>query len=155
MKMLIASDHAGLEMKDELKSCLVELGFEVEDLGTDSSDSVDYPDYGVALAEKVSVGEAENGVLVCGSGVGMSIVANKFPNVRAALVSSTETARLSKEHNNANVLVIGGRMVSAGLAKEMVKAWIEAEFEGGRHQRRLDKIREIELKIAKAGHVEG
>ncbi len=152
-KMLIASDHAGVEMKDELKSCLIELGFDVEDLGTCTNDSVDYPDYGIALAERVSTGEAESGLLVCGSGIGMSIVANKFPNVRAALVNDTLSARLCKQHNNANILVIGGRMVGAGLAREMVKAWIEAEFEGGRHQRRLDKIHEVELKVAKIEQV--
>ncbi len=150
-KMLIASDHAGRETKDELKGVLSGLGFEVEDLGPSTDDSVDYPDFGIALAERVSTGEVESGVLVCGSGVGMSIVANKFPNVRAALVSSAETARLSKEHNNANVLVIGGRMVTVALASEMVKAWIEADFEGGRHQRRLDKITAIEARFTKAG----
>ncbi|MBE9528368.1 MAG: ribose 5-phosphate isomerase B [Proteobacteria bacterium] len=147
--MLIASDHAGRAMKDELKAVIVGLGFEVEDLGTSTDDSVDYPDFGIALAEKVSAGETETGVLVCGSGVGMSIVANKFPNVRAALVSTTETAKLSKEHNNANVLVIGGRMVGVTLASEMVKAWVEATFEGGRHQRRLDKITEVEARFSK------
>ncbi len=149
-KMLIASDHAGREMKDELKAVLAGLGLEVEDLGTSTDDSVDYPDFGIALSERVSTGEVERGVLVCGSGVGMSIVANKFPNVRAALVSTAEIARLSKEHNNANILVIGGRMVTAALASEMVTAWIEAEFEGGRHQRRLDKITAVEARFTKA-----
>jgi RpiB/LacA/LacB family sugar-phosphate isomerase len=148
-KMLIASDHAGRTMKDELKAVIAGLGFEVEDLGTDTDDSVDYPDFGIALAEKISAGEVETGVLVCGSGVGMSIVANKFPKVRAALVSDAVSARLSKEHNNANVLVIGGRMVEVALASEMVTAWMEATFEGGRHQRRLDKITEVEARFSK------
>lgn len=150
-KMLIASDHAGRAMKDELKAVIAKLGYEVEDLGTDTDDSVDYPDFGIALAEKISTGEVETGVLVCGSGVGMSIVANKFPKVRAALVSDTQSATLSKKHNNANVLVIGGRIVEVALATDMLTAWAEAEFEGGRHQRRLDKITELEARFSKAG----
>lgn len=148
-KMLIASDHAGRAMKDELKSVIAGLGYEVEDLGASTDDSVDYPDFGSALAEKISTGEVETGVLVCGSGVGMSIVANKFPNVRAALVSDTQSATLSKKHNNANVLVIGGRIVEVALATEMLTAWVKATFEGGRHQRRLDKIAEIEARFSK------
>ncbi len=143
-RIAIASDHAGRGLKDELKSYLSELGFEVEDMGTDSDDSVDYPDYGIPLAERVSRGEIPAGILICGTGVGMSILANKFDNVRAALVGDLTTARMAKEHNNANILVIGARVTEASLAKEMVKAWHEAVFEGGRHERRLDKIAEIE-----------
>jgi RpiB/LacA/LacB family sugar-phosphate isomerase len=143
-KIAIASDHAGRELKDDLKVYLAELGLEVEDMGVDKDESVDYPDYGIPLAERVSHGEIPAGILVCGTGVGMSILANKFDNVRAALVRDLVTARMAKEHNNANILVIGGRITDPALAKEMVKVWHEASFEGGRHQRRLDKIAEIE-----------
>ena len=139
-KIVIASDHAGRELKDDLKTYLVELGFEVQDFGTDSDASVDYPDYARKVAEAVTAGSVARGVLVCGSGIGMSIMANRFRGVRAALVSDLYTARLCKEHNNANVLVMGGRVVGKGLAREMLKAWIEAKFAGGRHQGRLDKI---------------
>lgn len=143
-KIAIASDHGGIELKEDIKTFLKERGFDVIDMGTNGSESVDYPDYGVPLAEKVSKGELEKGILICGTGIGMSIVANKFPNVRAALVSDVYSARMAKEHNYANILVIGGRVAGKGLAREMVKTWLEAKFEGGRHQKRLDKIKEIE-----------
>jgi ribose 5-phosphate isomerase B len=143
-KIAIASDHAGRELKEEIKSFLKEKDIEFVDLGTNDSSSVDYPDFGIAVAKKVSLGEIEQGILVCGTGIGMSIVANKFANVRAALVNDLYTVRMAKEHNDANVLVIGGRVVGKGLAREIVSAWLNAEFEGGRHQRRLDKIGEIE-----------
>ena len=145
-KIAIASDHAGRELKDDLRDFLAASGVEVVDMGVDNDDSVDYPDYGSPVAERVSNGEIERGILVCGTGVGMSILANKFRGVRAALVSDVLTARMSKEHNNANILVIGGRIVGKGLAREMVKAWMDARFEGGRHQKRLDKITAIESK---------
>lgn len=145
-KIAIASDHAGREMKEDLKEYLSSLGVEVVDMGVNDDKSVDYPDYGIPLADKVSRGEVPKGVLVCGTGIGMSILANKFKNVRAALVSDVYTARMSKEHNDANILVIGGRIVGKGLAREMIKTWIEATFEGGRHQKRLDKITELERK---------
>ena len=143
-RIAIASDHAGRELKDDLKEYFAEIGLEVEDMGVDSDGPVDYPDYGIPLAERVSRGDIPKGILVCGTGVGMSILANKFDNVRAALVCDLNTARMAKEHNNANILVIGGRITGPALAKEMVKVWHEASFEGGRHQRRLDKIAEIE-----------
>lgn len=143
-KIAIASDHAGREIKEDLKEFLESMGIETLDMGVNSDKSVDYPDYGIPLAEKVSKGELARGVLVCGTGIGMSILANKFKNVRAALVNDVYTARMAKEHNDANVLVVGGRIVGKGLAREMLKTWIEAKFEGGRHQRRLDKIAEIE-----------
>ena len=142
----IASDHAGREMKEDLKEFLESLDVDVVDMGVNDDKSVDYPDYGIPLAEKVSKGEVPRGVLVCGTGIGMSILANKFKGVRAALVSDVFTARMAKEHNNANILVIGGRIVGKGLAREMLKTWIEAKFEGGRHQSRLDKITELEKK---------
>lgn len=143
-KIAIASDHGGIELKEDIKIFLKEKGFDVLDMGTNGSESVDYPDYGVPLAEKVSQAKLEKGILICGTGIGMSIVANKFPNVRAALVGDVYSARMAKEHNDANILVIGGRVAGKGLAREMVRAWLEAKFEGGRHQKRLDKIKEIE-----------
>ena len=144
-KIAIARDHTGSELKEDIKVFLKELGIgNSVDMGSNGNESVDYPDYGIPLAEKVSRGELEKGILICGTGIGMSIVANKFPNVRAALVNDVYSARMAKEHNNANILVIGGRIAGKGLAREMVKTWLGAKFEGGRHQRRLDKIREIE-----------
>ncbi len=140
----IASDHAGRELKEYLKAYLAERDLEVMDMGTDNDDSVDYPDYGIPLAEKVSAGVIKRGILVCGTGVGMSILANKFKGVRAALVSDTFTARMSREHNNSNIIVIGGRVTGKDLAKEIVKSWLDTPFEGGRHQRRLDKIMSLE-----------
>ncbi len=140
----IAGDHAGRELKDILTAFMTELGHDVTDMGPDSDDSVDYPDYGIPVATKVSKGEVDRGVLVCGTGIGMSIVANKFDHVRAALVSDTFAARMSREHNDANVLVIGGRVVGKLLAKEIVRTWLTTDFAAGRHQRRLDKITEIE-----------
>ena len=143
-RIAIASDHAGLELKEEIKRFLKGEGIEVIDMGTNDSKSVDYPDYGIPVARKVSSGEIDRGILICGTGIGMTIVANKFPGVRAALVSDIYMARLAKEHNDANILVIGGRVVGKGLAVEMVRTWLHSTFQGGRHQRRLDKIREIE-----------
>jgi ribose 5-phosphate isomerase B len=116
----------------------------VTDLGTNNSDSVDYPDFGIDLSKRVASGEFEKGILVCGTGIGMSIVANKVPGIRAALVGDVFSARMSKEHNNANVLVIGGRVTGKGLAIELVRTWLEAKLEGGRHQKRLDKITDLE-----------
>lgn len=144
MTIAIASDHGGFELKEELKPFLDSLGVAHFDLGAVYGDSVDYPDFGMELAKRVSSGEFDKGILTCGTGIGMSIVANKFPKIRAALVWDAFTARMAKEHNDANILVMGGRTTDKDLAKEMVKVWIEAKFEGGRHQRRLDKIREIE-----------
>lgn len=144
MNIAIASDHGGFELKEEIKAFLKDMGIECSDLGVANGESVDYPDFGMALARRVSDGEFERGILICGTGIGMSIVANKFPKIRAALVWDTFTARMSREHNDANVLVIGGRTTEKALAKEMVKVWLDAMFEGGRHQKRLDKIREIE-----------
>ncbi|MEK6791173.1 MAG: ribose 5-phosphate isomerase B [Deltaproteobacteria bacterium] len=146
-KIAIASDHAGLELKLDLKEFLKELGLDALDMGVDNDASVDYPDYGSPVAEKVSTGEVKKGVLICGTGVGMSILANKFRGVRAALVSDVYTARMSREHNDANILVIGGRIVGKGLAREILRTWLETKFAGGRHQRRLDKITEIEKKV--------
>jgi RpiB/LacA/LacB family sugar-phosphate isomerase len=148
-KIAIASDHAGRELKEDLKEFLRGIGKDPVDMGTDGEESVDYPDFGIPVAEKVCQGKIEKAILLCGTGVGMSIVANKFQHVRAALVNDVYSARMAKEHNDANVLVIGGRIAGKGLAREMVKTWLEAEFAAGRHQRRLDKIREIEKKMEK------
>jgi ribose 5-phosphate isomerase B len=144
--IVIGSDHGGLSMKTALKSYLNRRGIEVADAGTDSDASVDYPDFGLKVAEMVRSGEVESGILVCGTGIGMSIAANKVPGIRAALVTDVFMARMAKEHNNANVLVLGGRVLDDQKACDLVGAWLDASFEGGRHQGRLDKIAEIEKK---------
>jgi ribose 5-phosphate isomerase B len=144
---VIACDHGGIELKDTISTYLAERGIEVKDLGTISPESVDYPDFGEKVARSVSRGEADQGILVCGTGIGMSIVANKFPGVRAALVTDEFTAQMSREHNDANILVMGGRVLTAEQARKMVGIWLDTPFEGGRHQRRLDKISEIEKQL--------
>lgn len=144
---IIASDHGGLEMKEAIKGFFAERKLEIRDLGTEGSESVDYPEFGEKVARAVSSGTVDRGILICGTGIGMSIVANKFPGVRAALAHDEFTARMAKEHNNANVLVMGGRVQSTEQGLKLVAAWLDAEFEGGRHQRRLDKIAEIEQEI--------
>jgi ribose 5-phosphate isomerase B len=146
-KLAIASDHAGVELKEEIKKFLLELGYSFDDFGSDGFESVDYPDYAKIVAEKVSNGEYERGILLCGSGVGMAIVANKFPHVRAVQANDMYTAIMSKKHNDANILALAGRITGKELAKEIVKAWLETPFEGGRHERRIRKIKEIEKKI--------
>jgi ribose 5-phosphate isomerase B len=145
----VGSDHGGLALKDEIKNLLKERGIPFEDCGTDNGDSVDYPDFGEKVARQVSSGVAEKGILVCGTGIGMSIVANKFPHVRAALVTDPFMAQMAKEHNNANILVLGGRVLNESEAREMVAIWLDATFEGGRHQGRLDKIAVIEEELYK------
>ena len=140
MKIIIGSDHAGFDLKEALKTAFRGM----TDIGTDSTDSVDYPDFGARVARAVSSGEFDRGILICGSGVGMSIVANKFPGIRAALCTDTETARLSRMHNDANILVLAGRRTDLKEAVAIVTVWLETPFEGGRHTRRLDKIRNIE-----------
>jgi ribose 5-phosphate isomerase B len=144
MQIGLACDHGGFELKEELKAFLKSLGVEPVDMGTFNEDSVDYPDFGVLVAEKVSRGELERGILICGTGIGMSMVANKFPRIRAALVNDLYSSRCSREHNDANILIIGGRIVGKELAKEIVKVWLETPFAGGRHKRRLEKIQELE-----------
>jgi ribose 5-phosphate isomerase B len=144
MKIAIASDHGGRELKEKIIVLLRGEGLEVVDYGVDNPESVDYPDYGIKVANAVSKGLAERGILSCGTGIGMSIVANKFPNVRAALCYDMFTARMSRLHNDANILVLGGRVLDKEIALLMVDVWLRTGFEGGRHQRRLDKISEIE-----------
>ena len=143
----VGSDHGGFELKEAVKALLMERGIPVHDVGTDNGDSVDYPDFGEKVARKVSTGEAEKGVLVCGTGIGMSIVANKFPGVRAALAADPYMAKMAKQHNNANILVLGGRVIDQDEAREMVVAWLDSAFEGGRHQGRLDKIAALEKEL--------
>lgn len=144
MRIGVACDHGGFDLKEEVKAFLKSLGAEPLDMGTFSEESVDYPDFGVLVAEKVSRGELERGILICGTGIGMSIVANKFPRVRAALANDLFSSRLSREHNDANILILGGRIVGKGLAKEIVSVWLNTPFAGGRHQQRLQKIEALE-----------
>ncbi|MBI5560956.1 MAG: ribose 5-phosphate isomerase B [Deltaproteobacteria bacterium] len=143
-RIAIASDHAGRELKEDLKEFLDTVGAKAVDMGTNGKERVDYPDYGFPVAEKVSKGEIDRAILICGTGIGMSIVANKFKNVRAALVNDVYTARMAKEHNDANILVIGSHVTGKGIAREMVKVWMASKFAAGRHRKRLDKIKEIE-----------
>ena len=136
----LASDHAGYALKEALKQHLVTLGHTPLDLGTNSEDSVDYPDFGNAMAAALKANKAEQGILVCGSGIGISIAANRHPHIRAALCHNEETAKLSREHNDANVLVMGARIVSEDLAKTMLKTFLTTPFAGGRHAGRVAKL---------------
>jgi len=140
MRIAIASDHAALDLKAELRDWLIEQGHEVADLGPDSADSVDYPDYGFKLASVIADGTAERGIALCGSGIGISIAVNRNPAVRCALVSEPLSAALAREHNDANCLAIGARLTGIELAKASITAFLETEFAGGRHQRRVDKL---------------
>jgi len=149
MKIALGSDHAGFELKEDLRSFLAERQVEVLDLGAFGEAPVDYPDVAIKVAGKVSRGEVERGLLICGTGIGMSIVANRFAGVRAALCHDPYTARISREHNDANLLALGGRLIGKGLAREILKVWLETEFQGGRHQKRLDKITGLEEKAGK------
>ncbi len=139
----IASDHAGFEAKEQAKSILKNLGHEPLDFGTHSPDSVDYPDYAVQVAENINRGDNELGILICGSGQGMCMTANKFPNVRGALVYSTESAKMTRLHNNANVLCLPGRELSEQQLKNIITEWLSTKFEGGRHERRVNKIHSL------------
>ena len=140
----IGADHGGVELKQALVDAMRARGLEVVDVGTSGADSVDYPDFGRAVAERVARGDAERGVLICTNGIGMSIVANKFPGVRAALVGDATAARMAREHNDANVLVLGGGMTGTFHARELLRIFLDTPFAGGRHQRRIEKIAEIE-----------
>jgi len=146
------ADHAGWELKEAINRLLKELNHQVQDLGTFDEASVDYPDFGMKVASAVAEGKADRGILVCGTGIGMSMVANKHPGIRAALCHELYTARLSREHNDANILVLGGRVIGKGLALETVKVWLKTEFLGGRHSARLAKIKEWEEKLHEEAH---
>jgi len=140
MKIAIGSDHAGFELKEYIKKILTECGDTVIDVGTDSMESVDYADFGFKVAQLVSRREVEKGILVCGTGMGMSVVANKVKGIRASVVFDLYTAIQSRRHLDANVLVLGGRVTGKGLAEEIAKTWLDTPFDGGRHQKRIDKI---------------
>jgi ribose 5-phosphate isomerase B len=144
-RIAIGSDHAGFPVKETIRKYLEAAGYAVDDQGTLSDDSVDYPDYGKAVGERVASKQADLGIAVCGSGIGISIAANKVPGIRAALAHDVMTARLAREHNDANVLVLGGRVVAAETAVEMVQSFLTTAYLGGRHQRRLDKITAMEV----------
>lgn len=148
MRVALASDHAGFEFKEALKAWLEELGHEYQDFGCPSTDSVDYPDYGRPAAEAVAAGRFDRGILVCGSGIGMSITANKVRGIRAALVHDLLSAQLTREHNDSNVLCLGQSIVGRVLALEIARVWLGGEFAGGRHTCRVDKIRALEEEAA-------
>jgi ribose 5-phosphate isomerase B len=136
----IAADHAGFEMKEKLVNLLRQLGYEPEDLGAPTADPSDYPDYAHPVAHAISSGKAKRGVLLCGSGIGMDIVANRHPHVRAALAWNAEIAQLSRKHNDSNILVLPSRFMSEEEAERSLRTWLETDFEGGRHERRVEKI---------------
>jgi ribose 5-phosphate isomerase B len=144
VRIAIGSDHAGFHLKETVKARLLELGFEVTDVGTDSDASVDYPDYAAAVARLVVSGASERGILICGTGIGMAMAANKVRGIRAAPVGDLASARLGREHNDANVLTLGARITPPDLALAIVQLFLDTPFAGGRHQRRLDKIRALE-----------
>ena len=144
MNLVIACDHAGYDLKENVKKYLSEQGHSVIDCGTNSTESCDYPVFAKALCKEINDGNAQLGILICGTGIGMSMAANKVKGIRACCCSDPYSAKLTRMHNNANVLCMGGRVVSAGLAEMMVDLFLETEFEGGRHQRRIDQITAIE-----------
>ncbi len=147
MKIAIGCDHAGLELKENIKTLLLEFGIETLDYGTADNSSVDYPDYGERVSGAVSSGEIERGILICGTGLGMSIVANKFPGVRATLCHNPLTARMGRLHNDSNILVLGAKIIDMDVAAEIIRIWLKTPFEGQRHSRRLEKISIIETKL--------
>jgi len=146
-KIIIGADHAGFALKETLKPCLGRLGLALTDIGTETADPVDYPDIGCRVAAGVSCGAFARGILICGSGVGMTIIANKYPRVRAALCLDEETAELSRRHNDTNILCLAGRKTDPEKAEKIIEIWLKTAFEGGRHNRRIEKIREIEKEV--------
>jgi len=146
-RIIIGSDHAGFTLKEAIKSYLESRGYALTDVGTADTESVDYPDFGCQVAEEVAGGKYAKGILVCGSGVGMAIVANKFPRVRAVLSMDEETARMSRLHNDTNILVLAGRRTDIETARRIADTWLSTAFESGRHQQRLDKISELEKRL--------
>ena len=146
-KIAIASDHGGFELKESVIYSMREKGLEIDDLGPSSDVSVDYPDYGIKLAQAIVEQKVERGIVICGTGVGMSIVVNRFPGIRGTLCSDAYTAKMCREHNDSNILIMGGRVINKDLALKIVMIWLKTEFEGGRHQRRIDKINEINTNL--------
>ena len=152
-KIALASDHGGFDLKESVIAHLLNTGWEVDDLGPHSRDSVDYPDYGIKLAEAVAEKKVDRGIVICGTGIGMSIVVNRYPGIRGTLCSDVFTAKLCREHNDSNILIMGGRVIGKGLAAEIVNTWLNTPFEGGRHQRRLDKINQIDASLKTKGNL--
>lgn len=146
MKIILTSDHAGMNLRNEVKSLLEDLGIEYEDVGCSCEESVDYPDYALPAARRVASGEFDRGIFICGTGIGMSISSNKVKGVRCALSHDVYSAKLTRLHNDSNVLAMGERVIGPGLASEIAKVWLETEFEGGRHARRIGKITDYEAK---------
>jgi ribose 5-phosphate isomerase B len=144
LKVAIGADHGGYPLKEEIKQLLDSMQIEYQDFGCDSEESVDYPDFALPVAQKVAAGEFDRGILVCGTGVGMSIAANKIKGVRCALIHDLFSAKATREHNDSNVLAMGARVIGPGLAQEIVKVWLGTEFLGGRHARRIEKVTQIE-----------
>ena len=152
-KIALASDHGGFDLKESVIAHLLNTGWEVDDLGPHTGDSVDYPDYGIKLAEAVAEKKVDRGIVICGTGIGMSIVVNRYPGIRGTLCSDVFTAKLCREHNDSNILILGGRVIGKGLAAEIVNTWLNTPFEGGRHQRRLDKINQIDASLKTKGNL--
>ena len=146
-KIAIASDHGGFDLKETVIAQLLDKNWEVDDLGPTNDDSVDYPDYAVKLVEAILKSNNGRGILICGTGLGMSIVVNRFPGIRGTLCADVYTAKMCRKHNDSNILILGGRVVGKGLAAEIVETWLITNFEGGRHQRRLDKINELDTTL--------
>jgi ribose 5-phosphate isomerase B len=149
LKIALGADHAGVGLKDELKVFIESLGHQVSDLGCNCKDSVDYPDYAIAVCDQVVAGEADKGILICGTGIGMTIAANKVPGIRCALVHDLFSAKATREHNDTNVLAMGERVIGPGVAGAIVKIWLETDFSGGeRHNNRINKIKRLEDKFS-------
>lgn len=146
MKVILTADHAGMTIRKEVIDLLNELEIDYEDTGCDCQSSVDYPDYALPAAKRVANGEFDRGIFICGTGIGMSITANKVPGIRCALVHDTYSAKLTRQHNDSNVLAMGERVIGAGPAREIAKIWLETEFDGGRHANRIGKISTYEEK---------
>jgi len=146
-KIAIASDHGGYELKKNLIAFLTNSNLIINDFGPTNPDSVDYPDYGVKVVKAILENKVDRGIVICGTGIGMSIVVNRFPGIRGTLCSDLNTAKLCREHNDSNILILGGRVIAKDLALKIVGIWLNTEFEGGRHQRRIDKINKIDGKV--------
>ncbi|HEY4551612.1 MAG TPA: ribose 5-phosphate isomerase B [Bacillaceae bacterium] len=147
MKIALASDHGGIHIREEIRNLLEEMNLEYEDFGCECDTSVDYPDYALPVAKKVANGEFDRGILICGTGIGMSIAANKVSGIRCALVHDVFSAKATRQHNNSNILAMGERVIGPGLAREIAKTWLETEFEGGRHEKRIGKITDYEKSV--------